>query len=275
MVNGPGERNSSTKLISSSGSQISPQYSPDGKKIVFMSDRSGNQEIWVCDSDGLNPVQLTSFGGPGVGTPRWSPDGLRIAFDGTKEGHTNIYVINAAGGSPVVLTSGGSNNVRPSWSRDGRWIYFGSNRTGSWQVWKSPVVSGSPMQVTRNGGREAFESPDGKFVYYSKGFVAGIWRLPVQGGEEVQVLDDGLQGHWALTDQGVYLLTPNRNGLPAIEFFNISRGRLAKIVDLPRQGMGVEGFTAPAIATSTEGRSILYTQRGQVASTIMMVENFR
>ena len=273
---GPGEHSSPTKLISSSRAEISPQYSPDGKKIVFMSNRSGNQEIWVCNSDGSNPVQFTSFDGPGVGTPRGSPDGRRIAFDSTKEGHTNIYVINAAGGSPSVLTSGGSNNVRPSWSRDGQWIYFGSNRTGSWQVWKRPAGSGSPVQVTRNGGREALESPDGKFVYYSKGFLPpGIWRLPVQGGEEIQVLDDGLQGHWALTDQGIYLLAPNWNGLPAIEFFNISRGRLVKVVDLPREAMGIEGFLSPAIAASTDGRSILYTQRRQVASTIMMVENFR
>jgi len=275
MSSGPGERSSSTKLISSSGTQTSPQYSPDGGKIVFMSDRSGSKEIWVCNSDGLNPVQLTSFGGPGVGTPRWSPDGLRIAFDGTKEGHANIYVINAAGGSPALLTSGGSNNVRPSWSRDGQWIYFGSDRTGSWQVWKSPAGSGSPVQVTRNGGREAFESPDGKFVYYSKeALVPGIWRLRVQGGEEIKVLDDGLQGHWALTVQGIYLLAPNWNGLPAIEFFDISRGRRAKVVALPREGMGIEGFTFPAIAASTDGRSILYAQL-QVASTIMVVENFR
>jgi len=276
MLSGLGKRSSSTKLISSSGSQTSPQYSPDGKKVVFMSNRSGSQEIWVCNSDGLNAVQLTSFGGPGVGTPRWSPDGMRIAFDATRDGHANIYVISAAGGSPVVLTSGGSNNVRPSWSRDGRWIYFGSNRTGVWQVWKIPAVSGSPVQVTRKGGREAFESPDGKFVYYSKGYLPrGIWRLPVQAGEEIQVLDDGLQGHWALTDRGIYLLAPNQKGLPAIEFFNISTGRLAKLVDLPREGMGIEGFTAPAIAASTDDRSILYIQLGQVTSSIMMVENFR
>src|SRR5438046_96751 len=84
-------------FIASAGSQGEQQCSPDGKKIVFLSDRTGNAEIWVCDSDGSNPVQVTSFGGPAVGSPRWSPDSQQIAFDSPKEGHSDIYVINASG----------------------------------------------------------------------------------------------------------------------------------------------------------------------------------
>jgi hypothetical protein len=62
------------------------------------------------------------------------------------------------------------------------------NRSGDWQVWKAPAQGGATIQVTHHGGVEAFESLDGMFVYYAKQESDGIWRVPVQGGEETQVL---------------------------------------------------------------------------------------
>ena len=62
-------------LISSTRHEHSAQFSTDGKKIAFYSTRSGNPEIWVCNRDGTNAVQVTSLGGPPCGTPRWSPMG--------------------------------------------------------------------------------------------------------------------------------------------------------------------------------------------------------
>src|ERR1700737_4418539 len=79
-----------------------------------MSDRSGNLEIWVCDSDGSNALQLTSFGGPQATTPRWSPDGGRIAFDSDAEGEYDIWVIGANGGKPQRMTTHPANDGNPS-----------------------------------------------------------------------------------------------------------------------------------------------------------------
>jgi dipeptidyl aminopeptidase/acylaminoacyl peptidase len=99
-----GQGGSPTKFISSTRDDAGPQFSPDGKRIVFHSSRSGSYEVWVCDSDGSNPVQLTAFGGPLTGTSRWSPDARQIAFDSRAEGrHADIYVIKAEGGSPAEL----------------------------------------------------------------------------------------------------------------------------------------------------------------------------
>ena len=86
-----------------------------------------------------------------------------------------------AGGKARRLTGHDSNNVRPSWSHDGQWIYFGSDRTGDWELWKEPAQGGQPVQLTRKGGREGFESEDGKFVYYVRGFgLAGLWKVPTE-----------------------------------------------------------------------------------------------
>jgi Tol biopolymer transport system component len=271
-----GRSNPPTKLIASTNLDQSPQYSPDGKRIVFQSTRSGSYEIWVCDSDGTNPVQLTSFKSSNTGTPRWSPNGRHIAFDSRAETHSDIYVMGAEGGSPRRLTTESSDDVVPSWSRDGRWIYFASNRTGDGQVWKVPAEGGEAVQVTKQGGFFPLESPDGKFVYYIKGFRGpGIWRIAVDGGKETPVLVDqpklGYWGYWAAVNEGIYFVNLEEKQHPVIEFFSFATGRVRHIASMEKE---VVQWT-PGFAISPDFRWILYAQVDQSDSDIMLVENFR
>jgi Tol biopolymer transport system component len=258
------------KLISSTRSDESPQYSPDGKKIVFSSSRTGDLELWMCDADGSNPVQLTSFDGPHVGSPRWSPDGRQIAFDSTAAEHRDIYLVGVDGGRPRRLTTEPSADVRPSWSRDGRFVYFGSDRGGEWQVWKAPAEGGPAVQLTRGGGREAFESPDGRFVYYAKENVPGLWRMPAEGGEEVKVLNQVRQGAWAVWEQGVYFLNPEARPHLSIEFYSFATERTSRVSTFEKEMF----WSGPGLTATADGRWILYAQNDQTEGDIMLVENF-
>ncbi len=122
---GPGHRGGKPeKLIYSTLQEEGPQYSPDGKHIVFQSTRSGSFEIWRCDTDGSHLVQLTSFNGPLTGTPRWSPDSRQISFDTRLTPHPNIYVISAEGGPPRRFRNDSSDDGVASWSGDGKWLYL-------------------------------------------------------------------------------------------------------------------------------------------------------
>ncbi|HXI93232.1 MAG TPA: protein kinase [Blastocatellia bacterium] len=271
-VPGPGGRTSPpTMLISSTQWEIGASYSPDGTKIVFASDRTASWELWVCDSDGSNPVQLTnSF----AGSPRWSPDGRQIAFDARPQDNYDIYVIGAEGGSPRRLTTESSEDVVPSWSRDGKWIYFSSNRSGSTQIWKMPAEGGEALQLTRQGGFEGFESPDGRFFYYAKRNTPGIWKIPAEGGEETPVLDlhkAGYWRYWAMTDQGIYFATAEVPSRPVIEFFSFATGQVTKIATLDKPI--VQWYSG--LSVSPDGRWILCAQLDQSGSDIMLVENFR
>ena len=197
----------SKPLFSWSSSEYDQRISPDGSRIVFASDSSGSQEIWVCNADGTKPMKLTDMKAGSTGSPSWSPDGKNIAFDSTKSGNSDIYVVSAEGGPVRRITTDPTEDAVPRWSRDGRWIYFGSNRSGSWQIWKMPSEGGKAIQITKDGGMAARESVDG-YVYYHDYWTQrkGLWRVPVSGGPETLVLDRQIDAHRLGFDRPGHLL---------------------------------------------------------------------
>jgi Tol biopolymer transport system component len=254
-------------VIASTRLDGTPQFSPDSKRIVFTSDRSGYLEIWAANSDGSNVTQLTTLVGARNSSPRWAPDGQKIVFDSLASGNNDIWMVSAEGGSPKQLTMEPSNDARPSWSRDGRWIYFRSNRSGATQIWKIP--SAEPykpaVQVTQNGAYDAIESVDGKLLYFTK-VAKGLWSLPVVGGDETPVLESILPGSWDVTDKGVYFVSSQ-----VIQFLSFANRKLTRICEVAKPLT----TTAPFFSVTRDGRWIAWAQIDHEDSDLMLLENFR
>ncbi len=105
----------------------SPKWSPDGKKLAFVSTRDGNPEIYVINSDGTNLVRLTNNKTYDL-MPAWSPDGTKIAFRADRDGNPEIYSMNADGSNQTRLTDNSVADESPGWSPDGTKIAFVSKR---------------------------------------------------------------------------------------------------------------------------------------------------
>jgi Tol biopolymer transport system component len=266
---------SSAELISSPYAQVDEQFSPDGKRIAFISGRSGSIQIWVCNSDGSSPVQLTSLGGPMNGSPHWSPDGRWIAFDSRPDGRARVFVVSAEGGAPRRVTEGDWDDAVPSWSRDGKWIYFNSNRSGDWELWKLPAMGGQAVQLTQTGGFEAKESKDGKWVYYSKHSEQGIWKMPIQGGTGTLVLNRNSERYWDVTDEGICFIDLAAKPHATINVYNFDTQRATRIGTVDKEVAGPVTSGSGALSVSPDGQWVLYPQVDHVESHIMLVENFR
>jgi hypothetical protein len=246
-----------------------PQFSPDGKKLAYMSDRSGTMEIWVSNRDGSNPFQLTAVGG--AGTPRWSPDSQAVVFDLHTPNGEKIVSINLRGSAPQVLTPEPYSGECPSWSRDGKWIYFSSTHSGDRQVWKVPAAGGTPVQITRQGGHAALEALDGKAIYYSKSYLPDpeIWQVPAGGGPEtpLPLVRPGTWASWQVVDGGIIFVGPSLGHQAVLSFFDFARQHTTTIAVLDRVPFWL-GATA-------DGKTIAFDRPGQEQAQAMLVENFR
>jgi Tol biopolymer transport system component len=269
----------SHSFIASTKSDDHPRYSPDGSRIAFVSNRSGTEEIWVCGSDGSNPVRLTSMGGPLVVGPEWSPDGRRIAFFAATgvAGRYAAYITDAEGGRASRFTAdGGDMEALPVWSRDGTWIYIASGRSGSVQIWKVPSRGGHAVQLTHGGGAEAFESPDGRTVYYTKvpEIGPGLWTVPAAGGEEAAVLPSVRFGYWAVAQNGIYFID---FGVPpdAPRPVNFYSFRSRHVIPVGTVEKTAAWTNTPGFAVSPDGRWLLYSSLESTDADLILVDRFR
>jgi len=262
-------------VICSTLEDDSPRFSPDGRKVVFISKRTGVDELWVADSDGGHPVQLTSFGTIGTGSPRWSPDGRWIAFDSRHDGNPEIYVIGAEGGAARRLTNDPASDLAPGWSHDGKWVYFSSTRGNQMRLWKVAVETGLTKPITEGNAGEALESPDGKRLYYFRtDHQDGIWTVPVEGGAEQvvpQLASVKPTRSWTVGADGIYFHQDGPMGSPIIQFFSFVTRRVTTVATPGRPPVR----TTPGLDISPDGRRLLYTQVDQVVEGLLMIPNFR
>ncbi len=153
------------RLTDGPGNNDSPAFSPDGGRIAFASDRSGDLELYVMNTDGSNVVQLTDS--PGSDTsPAWSPDGSQIAFRSNRDGDPDVYVMNADGSNVRQLTNSPEFDGSPSWSPDGSMIAFDTKRDGNFEIYVMKADGSDAVNLSQNPDADD-EFPDwgGSTIY--------------------------------------------------------------------------------------------------------------
>ncbi len=181
------------KIISSTVWDFHPGVSPDGEQVAFVSNRSGNFELWLLEADGTER-QLTRSTNRVVGFPSWSRDGERIAYVLQAGDRFEVAVI-ALDGAELARISSSGNVTAPVWSPNGDTLVYGSDVTKEWQVWAYTFANGDRRQLTRTGGYRGALSDEGD-LFFTKPGRAGLWRKQPDREAE-KVIDDLAEVRWA------------------------------------------------------------------------------
>ncbi len=192
-----------TNQSNSSEYNISPAWSPDGKKIAFVSERDGGREIYVMNSDGSAQTRLT-MGLMENNNPAWNPDGTKIAFVSRREGRDLIYVMNSDGTNQVRLikppgsevSPSWASDANPSWSPDGSLIAFSrgceifiSSSDGS----KERLVAGIPKTMCVDHPTWSPDSLNLAFTVNSGVLGTEIFKINLANGMLIQITNNSIQ----------------------------------------------------------------------------------
>jgi TolB protein len=173
---------------------ISPAWSPDGRKLAYVSFETQKAAVWVQDVQTGERRMLANFRGTNS-APAWSPDGRRLVVTLSQDGPAQLFSIAAEGGAPTRLTSSSAIDTEAVFSPDGRWVYFVSDRGGGPQIYRVPATGGSAVErITYTGDYNISPaiSPDGRQLAYIAR-QSGAFRLMLQelsGGLAPQALTD-------------------------------------------------------------------------------------
>jgi len=220
-----------------------PDFSPNARRIVFCSNREGDEfggDIFVMKVDGNDLQRLTNFGS--ACNPSWAPSGQKIAFEsGHEDPGFDIYVMNAGGGDVVNLTNVEASDGKPIWSPNGRQIAFSSDRGR-----EVPFSAFDIFVMDADGGnvRRLTEAPDGGFdlpwswsrngkqiAFYraGPGGETDIYLVNVDGSGETQLTDDDVSslGAWSPNGRQIAFSRDNR------PFIMYADGSDAEAIPLP------------------------------------------
>jgi len=227
-------------LTEGKSTTLTPRFSPDGRRLVYMSYLGRMPRVFVIDlATGterlLVPGRIMTF------APRFSPDGRTIIFSMAQNGNTDIYAVDANGGPPRRLTATPGADTSPSYSPDGRRVVFESDRSGTQQLYMMNADGSDQRRISFGGGRYASPvwSPRGNLIAFTR--IAGNFNVGVMdpSGGGVKILTDGWQDEgpsWAPNGQFVMFHRTNQgSGQTSLCAVSINGGR-ARRLPTPQDG---------------------------------------
>jgi TolB protein len=203
-------------LMESTQSIMSPAWSPDGRKLAYVSFENGQSQVFVQELRTGARRRVSARKGVNS-APVWSPDGRQLALTLSKgDGNLDIYMLELSNQVLTRLTRWSSIETEPSWSDDGTYIYFTSDRSGGPQIYRVAAKGGNPARITFEGGYNARPriSPDGSKVAVVHND-RGNYRIALVDVEEsyTQVLTEGsLDESPAFAPNGAMLIYASRVG---------------------------------------------------------------
>jgi Tol biopolymer transport system component/DNA-binding winged helix-turn-helix (wHTH) protein len=231
----------------SSGESAYPHLSPDGRTLLFSSDRSGEPAIWVMGvgAGSSPPNRLISRDYDYVAWPRWSPSGRQIAFIATTGSRSQLNIAAADGGRVRTAFETADTLWSPQWTSEDT-VVMAISRSGIWRLWKIRVTDGRATPVSQPGWDSVRVGPDGQ-LYGTRFAADGVWRVP-PNGDGTPTLVAPLSAiewrNWEIDGDEVITVRRNQTGVDLVA--TPLSGGAARVVGKPAGVAGLSGVTGDA-----------------------------
>jgi TolB protein len=239
-----------------------PAYSPDGRQIVFASNRYGDNEIFVMNADGSQQRRLTASPGRDA-HPQFSPDGKKIAFQSPRDGDgsdTNLYVMNADGSQQVKITHHQGFAGVPHWSPDGKQILYqwrdDTTNDKRWQIYLVNADGSHPRRLNQDAANNQVPnwSPDGKRILFYSDRTGNnqIYAMGADGSNVTRLTNNAANDYAAFwsRDGKRIVFCSERDGSREVYTMN---------ADGSKQRRVTTGVTAYQSSWSPDGQRLLFT----------------
>ncbi len=187
-----------TPLVPSETRPLLGSPSPDGSHVGYFVINGGKVTVWVADSAGGNPRQLTTEGFESlVQFHEWSPDGKELLYESQRTGTTDLWVAPIDGGKPRQLTRDVRNDFAGVWSNDGKWVAFISDRGRQTDLWLVPAAGGTEKRITDNvieeKGPLMWRPGTNELTFVTQLEKSALWAVDLADGKERRLTPDSVR----------------------------------------------------------------------------------
>lgn len=188
-------------VVPASRSDFLPVLSPSGRRMAFISARSGEPQVWVHDFDTGQASAMSAEDHSMPEMPQWAPDESAVLYVSRGQGTSRLVHVDLATRRRSWLTPEDERVRFGSYSGDGEWVLYSSDRSGSWQAWRMRTDGTGAEQISVTGGIDPRSWPGETGIWYTKPMARGLFRWDPKTGEETRITD--LIGH---TNLGAYTI---------------------------------------------------------------------
>lgn len=240
----------------------------DGKFLLFSSDRTGNQDLWMMPVEGGEIQQLTKDVAPDW-APNWSPDEREIAFYSARSGNRELWLMSIGGGPKKQITWNEATDLGPVWSPDGKQIAFGSGRRGNMDIWVVPAEGGEARPLTVDPGFDGWPcwSPEGEWLVFRSDRTGDwrLWRVPAAGGRPSLLTKGGASySRWSPDGKKVYFIG---SGEEVGQIWELS---VKDNSERPVTDLSVRRGNLGEMALATDGHQLFFTWEEDIGDLWVM-----
>jgi eukaryotic-like serine/threonine-protein kinase len=262
-----------------------PTYSPDGRLILFSSNRGGNLDLWTIDRENGALRQLTDDQAQDW-DPAFTPDGKQILWSSDRTGHLEIWIANADGSGARELTQDGSDAENPTQTPDGKWVVYWSGDPVKHGIWRIHPDGSGGERVADADAVGTDVSPDGRYVLFDDQDRARLYNTIRFGdlttGEAVPFTIDVHyrlaspaviwgRARWARDGRSIYFIGEDERGMSGVFVQEFAPGRDTTATRRPVAGFSPE-YVTESLGLSPDG-SHLTLSTGQESSAIVVADD--